>query len=54
MMSSFTASLLGFLAGVAVASFNHGFDTAKDFRRGWVEYRGAIYLVVPAKVGVAP
>lgn len=52
-MSSFTASLLAFLAGVAVASFSHGFDTAKDVRRGWVEHRGAVYLLVPAKVGVA-
>lgn len=53
-MSSFTASLLAFLAGVAVTSFSHGFDKAKDFRRGWAEHRGAIYLLVPAKLGTAP
>ncbi len=48
------AAVLGFFFGVIFSSVSHGFDTAKDFRRGWVEHRGAIYLLVPAKVGVAP
>lgn len=47
-------ALFGFCCGLLLAAFVQGREDEKHIQRGWMEHKGAIYLLTPAKPVPAP
>lgn len=53
-MSAFLATSAGFFIGTLLAAVAEARLDRQSIERGWMDHRGSIYLIVPAKAVPAP